>query len=116
MQACSRTAVMGSIQQPIWGKGSAFPPKGLGFNGIAHEVKLNSIIKPCRSSQLEESLVTGRPPSSVYVSALDSRGSNNALSSTFGAVYYLLHTRGLVVWISNSRVFARLILIQSRTR
>lgn len=100
MQACSGTS-------PIWGKGSAFPPKGLGFNGIAYEVKLNSII---------ESLVTGRPHSSGYVSALDSRGSNNALSSTFGAVYYLLHARGLVVWISNSRVFARLIFIQSRTR
>ncbi|KAG5540507.1 hypothetical protein RHGRI_020651 [Rhododendron griersonianum] len=31
MQACSGTAVMGSIQQPIWGKGSAFPPKGQRF-------------------------------------------------------------------------------------
>ncbi|XP_058221852.1 serine hydroxymethyltransferase 3, chloroplastic-like [Rhododendron vialii] len=77
MQACSGTAVMGSIQQSIWGKGSAFPPKGLGFNGIAHQVKTNSIIKPFRSSQLEESLVTGRPPSSVYVSAPDSRGNGS---------------------------------------
>lgn len=105
---------MGSIQQHIWGKGLAFPPKWSGFNGIAHQVKPNSI-KPCRSSQFEESLVTGRPPSSVYVSGPDSRGSYNALSFTFGANYYMLHARGLVVWISNSPSFARLILIQSRT-
>ncbi|GFZ08551.1 serine hydroxymethyltransferase 3 [Actinidia rufa] len=68
MQACSGTAVMGSIQQPLWTKGSAFSPKGSSFNGFPYQFKL-SLVKPCRSSQLEGSLVTGRPPSSVSVSA-----------------------------------------------
>lgn len=57
---------MGSfIQQPVWVKGSAFPLKGemIKLNGV---VKLCSS-KPCRASQLEGSLVTGRPPSSVSV-------------------------------------------------
>lgn len=64
MEACSRAAVMGSsLQQPVWVKGSAFPLKG--------EVKLNGVrlwfVKPCKASQLDGSLVSGRPPSSVSV-------------------------------------------------
>lgn len=66
MQACSGTGVMGSLQQPVWIKGSSFPPKGSFNNGYPHQVKLGSV-KPCRSSQLEGTLVTGKPPSSVSV-------------------------------------------------
>uniref|UniRef100_A0A5B6Z824 Serine hydroxymethyltransferase n=1 Tax=Davidia involucrata TaxID=16924 RepID=A0A5B6Z824_DAVIN len=66
MQACSGTAVMGSLQQPIWTKGSTFPSKGYGISGFPNQIKLN-MAKPCRSSQVEGSLVTGRPPSSVSV-------------------------------------------------
>ncbi|XP_057477322.1 serine hydroxymethyltransferase 3, chloroplastic-like [Actinidia eriantha] len=68
MHACSGAAVMGSIQQPLWTKGSAFSPKGPSFNGFPHQFKL-SLVEPCRSSQLEGSLVTGRPPTSASVSA-----------------------------------------------
>ncbi|KAK4401211.1 Serine hydroxymethyltransferase 3, chloroplastic [Sesamum angolense] len=66
MQACRGSAMMSSIQQPIGTNGSLFPSKRLGINGCPNHVKL-SIIGPCQSSQLEGSLVTGRPPSSVSV-------------------------------------------------
>lgn len=72
------TAVMGSLQQPIWIKGSsAFPPKGsAGIVGFQHQVKLSSSMKPCRcSSQLEASLITGRPSSSVSVPAAEIGGN-----------------------------------------
>ncbi|KAF5939999.1 hypothetical protein HYC85_021166 [Camellia sinensis] len=75
MQACSGTAVMGSIQQPIWAK--AFLPKGSGFSGFHHQAKLN-LLKPCRSSQLEGSLITGRPPSSVSVPAPEIGGNESS--------------------------------------
>ncbi|KAG5524730.1 hypothetical protein RHGRI_031414 [Rhododendron griersonianum] len=77
MQACSGTAVMGSVQQPVWVKGSTFFPKGSFFNGCRHQVKIASV-KPCRSSQLEGSLVTGRPPSSVSVSVPEIGGSESS--------------------------------------
>ena len=66
MQACSGAAVRGSVQQPIWTKGSNFIPKGSSAVGFPQHVKVNSM-KPCRCSRIEESLVTGRPPSSVFV-------------------------------------------------
>lgn len=65
MQACSGATVRGSVQQPIWTKGSNFPPKGASVRFL-HHVKVN-LVKPCRSSRIEGSLVTGRPPSSVSV-------------------------------------------------
>ena len=65
MQACSGAAVMGSLQQPIWIKGSNFPPKGSSVIGFPHQGRL-SLLKPCRSS-VEGSLVTGGLPSSVSV-------------------------------------------------
>ncbi|KAL0330418.1 UNVERIFIED_CONTAM: Serine hydroxymethyltransferase 3, chloroplastic [Sesamum radiatum] len=58
--------MMNSIQQPLGPKGSLFPSKWLGITGYPNHVKLSSI-KPCRSSQLEGSLITGKPPSSVSV-------------------------------------------------
>ncbi|KAL0330722.1 UNVERIFIED_CONTAM: Serine hydroxymethyltransferase 3, chloroplastic [Sesamum angustifolium] len=58
--------MMNSIQQPLGPKGSLFPSKWLGITGCPNHVKLSSI-KPCRSSQLEGSLITGKPPSSVSV-------------------------------------------------
>ncbi|KAK4388764.1 Serine hydroxymethyltransferase 3, chloroplastic [Sesamum angolense] len=66
MQACGGPAMMNSIQQPLGPKGSLFPSKWLGITGCPNHVKLSSI-KPCRSSQLEGSLITGKPPSSVSV-------------------------------------------------
>ncbi|KAL3321733.1 hypothetical protein AABB24_039373 [Solanum stoloniferum] len=74
MEACSRAAVMhSSLQQPVWVKGSAFPLKG--------EVKLNGVklwsVKPCKASQLEGSLVSGRPPSSVSVPIPEMGGVGN---------------------------------------
>jgi hypothetical protein len=65
MQACSGAAVRGSVQQPIWTKGSNFIPKGSSV-GFPQHVKVNSM-KACRCSRIEGSLVTGRPPSSVFV-------------------------------------------------
>lgn len=66
MQACSGAAVNGSLQQVIWAKSLPFPSKGPGMSGFPNQIKLNSM-KPCRSSYIEGSLVTGRPPSSVSV-------------------------------------------------
>ncbi|KAK6161949.1 hypothetical protein DH2020_001790 [Rehmannia glutinosa] len=66
MQACGGSAMINSIQQTVWTKGPIFPSKWIGTSGCPTHVKLSSV-KPCRSSQLEGSLVTGRPPSSVSV-------------------------------------------------
>ncbi|KAL3498578.1 hypothetical protein ACH5RR_041310 [Cinchona calisaya] len=71
MQSCSgAAAAMGLLQQPIWIKGSAFPSKGFGvgisIGGTQNHAKLISV-GPCGTSQLEGSLVTGRPPSSVSI-------------------------------------------------
>lgn len=66
MQACSGAAVMGSLQQPIWVKGSRFPSEGSVVVGFPNQIRLN-MVKPCRFSSIEGSLVTGRPPSSVSV-------------------------------------------------
>ncbi|KAB2611914.1 serine hydroxymethyltransferase 3 [Pyrus ussuriensis x Pyrus communis] len=66
MQACGGAAVMGSLQQPAWTKGTIFSNKGLTGSGFSHQLKLNCV-KPVRSSYIEGSLVTGRPSSSVTV-------------------------------------------------
>lgn len=66
MQACGGSAMINSIQQPVGIKGSVFPSKWICISGCPNHVKLSSV-KPCRSSQLEGSLVTGRSPSSVSV-------------------------------------------------
>lgn len=60
------TAIMGSLQQSVWIKGSSpFPPKG-SVAGFPHQFKLSSSIKPGRCySQIDASLVTGKPPSHV---------------------------------------------------
>ncbi|KAB1219749.1 Serine hydroxymethyltransferase 3, chloroplastic [Morella rubra] len=77
MQACSGATVMGSLQQPIWSKGLNFPPKGSSFIGSQLQVKLNSV-KLCRSSYAEASMVTGRPPSSVFVPVPESEGNGSS--------------------------------------
>ncbi|XP_050134721.1 serine hydroxymethyltransferase 3, chloroplastic-like isoform X2 [Malus sylvestris] len=67
MQACGGAAVMGSLQQPAWTKGTIFSNKGLTGSGFSHQLKLKCV-KPVRSSSyIEGSLVTGRPSSSVTV-------------------------------------------------
>lgn len=66
MQASSGAGMMGSFQQPVRATRPSFPLKGLGISGSLNQIMFNSV-KPCRSSHLEGSLVTGRPPSSVSV-------------------------------------------------
>ncbi|CAK9155451.1 unnamed protein product [Ilex paraguariensis] len=86
MQACcSGAAVMGSLQQPVWIKESTFLSNGCGVNYyFPHQVKLGSV-KPCRSSsQLEGSLVTGRPPSSVSVPVPEIGGGNGSSFVDYG--------------------------------
>ncbi|KAJ6382751.1 hypothetical protein OIU77_031222 [Salix suchowensis] len=78
MQATSGAAVMGSLQQPVLTKGSAFPMKRSVIIGFPYQVKL----KPCRASSLEGSLVTGRPPSSVSV-PIPETGGKHADTSSF---------------------------------
>lgn len=75
MQACSGAAVMGSLQQPIWIKGSNLPSKGLSVGGLSQHVKVN-LVKPCRSFRIEGSLATGRPPSSVPVPEIGGNGNS----------------------------------------
>ncbi|PQQ19890.1 serine hydroxymethyltransferase 3 chloroplastic-like [Prunus yedoensis var. nudiflora] len=43
MQACGGAAVMGSLQQPTWTKGTTFPNKRLSFGGYSHQLKLNYV-------------------------------------------------------------------------
>ncbi|KAK6135564.1 hypothetical protein DH2020_030672 [Rehmannia glutinosa] len=68
--------MINSIQQTVWTKGPIFPSKWIGTSGCPSHVKLSSV-KPCRSSQLEGSLVTGRPPSSVSVPIPEVGGDGN---------------------------------------
>ncbi|KAL6985506.1 Serine hydroxymethyltransferase 3, chloroplastic [Sarracenia purpurea var. burkii] len=68
---------MGSLNRPIWTKGPTFSPNGSCFNGFPHVVKIN-LVKPCRSSQLEGSLVIGRTPSFVSVSASEIGGNGSS--------------------------------------
>ncbi|XP_009591252.1 serine hydroxymethyltransferase 3, chloroplastic-like [Nicotiana tomentosiformis] len=70
MEACCGAAIMGSVQQPVWVKSSAFPSKGAtgGINVNLSRLKLCSV-KPCRASPIEGSLLTGSPTSSVSVGA-----------------------------------------------
>ncbi|KAJ4708163.1 Serine hydroxymethyltransferase [Melia azedarach] len=75
MQACSGAAMMGSLQQSIWVKGSPFLSKGSSASGFPNQIRFN-LVKPCRSS-IEGSLVTGRPPSSVSV-PLPEMGGNGS--------------------------------------
>ncbi|TYJ32600.1 hypothetical protein E1A91_A05G046500v1 [Gossypium mustelinum] len=65
MQACGGTAMMGSLQQPIRVNKPAFPLKGS--------------LKPCRA-QVERSLVTGRPSSSVSAPVLENSLVDHGLS------------------------------------
>ena len=77
------SAVMGSVQQPIWVKGSSvFHPKGsAAVVGFPHQARL-SVLKPCRcSSQLQASLVTGRPPSPASVPVPDMGGDYRVFES-----------------------------------
>ncbi|CAL1404479.1 unnamed protein product [Linum trigynum] len=75
MEACTGTAVMGSLQQPIWSKGTSFAPKKPTFVLFPRQVKLQSL-KPCKVS-VEGSLVTGRPPSSVSVPIPEAEGDTS---------------------------------------
>ncbi|KAM1232615.1 hypothetical protein ACFX2J_002417 [Malus domestica] len=82
MQACGGAAVMGSLQQPTWTKGIAFPNKGLSFTGYSHQLKLNRV-KPGTgtarySSYIEGSLTAGRPSSSVSVPLTEIGGSGSS--------------------------------------
>ncbi|KVI02463.1 Pyridoxal phosphate-dependent transferase [Cynara cardunculus var. scolymus] len=74
MHTCTG-AIMGSLQQPVWIKESTFLPKGHGVGGFLRQVNLGSL-RPCRSSQIEGSLITGKPPSS-YVSVPVPKGGGD---------------------------------------
>lgn len=97
MEACGGAAVIGSsLQQPVWVKGSAFSLKG--------EMKLNGVklwsVKPCKASQLEGSLVTGRPPSSVSVPIPEMGG----IFQTSVLFYVYIHMKS-VLQILGDRLF-----------
>lgn len=74
LQSCSGAAVMGSVQQPVWVKGTTLFQKGFSTNEFPQQIRLNSI-KPCKVSNIEGSLVSARPPSSVSVPAPDAGGN-----------------------------------------
>ncbi|XP_031103361.1 serine hydroxymethyltransferase 3, chloroplastic [Ipomoea triloba] len=75
MKACCGAAVMGSVQQPAWKKGSAFPLKGSGMCLNPDRVRVYSVWA-CRATQLEGSLATGRSSSSVSVQEIGGAGSS----------------------------------------
>ncbi|GMI92582.1 serine hydroxymethyltransferase 3, SERINE HYDROXYMETHYLTRANSFERASE 3 [Hibiscus trionum] len=78
MQACGGAAMMGSLQQPMRVNKPSFPLKGSRFTGFPYQIRLNSV-KPCRA-QLEGSLVTGRPSSSLSVPVLENSFVDHGLS------------------------------------
>ncbi|KAK8547377.1 hypothetical protein V6N13_098087 [Hibiscus sabdariffa] len=78
MQACGGAAVTGSLQQPLRVNKPSFPLKGYRITGFPHQIKLNSV-KPCRA-QLEGSLVTGKPSSSLSVPVLENSFVDHGLS------------------------------------
>lgn len=86
MQACTGSSLMGSLQQPIWTEQSRFPSKGCGVIGFSHQVKLN-LVKPCRSSYTEGSLVTGKPPSTVSV------------TKSGGSLHFTINWFFLLLWV-----------------
>ncbi|KAE9598964.1 putative glycine hydroxymethyltransferase [Lupinus albus] len=76
MQGCTGVAMMGSLQQPCWTKGLNFHAKWGTSNGFLHQVKFSNV-KPCKASQIEGSVVTGRPSSlSVGVQEIGGDGSS----------------------------------------
>ncbi|KAF2286271.1 hypothetical protein GH714_013013 [Hevea brasiliensis] len=77
MQACTGAAVIGSLQQPIEAKGSAFPPISFNITGFPQKIKLNSL-KPCSYSSVEGNLVTGKPPFYVSVPVTESAGDRSS--------------------------------------
>ncbi|KAL4298009.1 hypothetical protein GQ457_12G031560 [Hibiscus cannabinus] len=78
MQACGGAAMAGSLQQPLRVNKPSFPLKGYRNTGFPHQIKLNSV-KPCRA-QLEGSLVTGKPSSSLSVPVLENSFVDHGLS------------------------------------
>lgn len=77
MQACSGAVGCGSTQQLSFIKGSILPSKKSALRGFPQQFRLN-VPKPCRSSQLEGSLVTGNPPSSVSIHASELGGNGSS--------------------------------------
>ncbi|KAK8550424.1 hypothetical protein V6N13_118943 [Hibiscus sabdariffa] len=78
MQACGGAAMAGSLQQPLRVNKPSFPLKGYRITGFPHQIKLNSV-KPCRA-QLEGSLVTGKPSSSLSAPVLENGFVDHGLS------------------------------------
>ncbi|CAK9324411.1 unnamed protein product [Citrullus colocynthis] len=66
MQAASGAAVMGSLQAAVCAKGSCFPSKGSSICVFPQHKKV-IVLKPCKSSNVEASMVAGKPSSSVSV-------------------------------------------------
>ncbi|CAI9088329.1 OLC1v1022634C1 [Oldenlandia corymbosa var. corymbosa] len=82
MQSCSgAAAVMGSLQQPVWVQGSAFPSKGFSHGVSQNQLKMISV-GPLKSSKFEASLVTGRPPSSFSVAMPEAGGLQGSFSDS----------------------------------
>ncbi|XP_042038906.1 serine hydroxymethyltransferase 3, chloroplastic-like [Salvia splendens] len=79
MQACGGSAIMNSIQQPVGIKTSVFPSNWMGAIGSPSHVKMSSF-KHCRSSQLEGSLVTGKPPSSTSIPVPEVGGTGSSFA------------------------------------
>ncbi|CAM8952816.1 unnamed protein product [Rhodiola kirilowii] len=83
MQACNgAAAVMGSLQQSVWTKNpnSLLNSKSFINGGFVQQVKFSQF-KPCRVSNIEGSLVTGRPPSSVSVPIPEMGGTESTVSN-----------------------------------
>ncbi|KAL7121944.1 hypothetical protein ACP275_01G015300 [Erythranthe tilingii] len=79
MHACGGSGMINSIQQPVGAKLSVIPSKWIGLSRCSNHVKMSSV-KPCRSSHLEGSLVTGRPPSSVSVPIPENAGAGSSFA------------------------------------
>ncbi|KAL3650764.1 Serine hydroxymethyltransferase 3, chloroplastic [Castilleja foliolosa] len=80
MQACGGSStILNSIQQNVGSKGSFLPSKWIGIGGLPNHVKLSSK-KPCRSSLLEGSLVTGKPQSPASVHIPENRGDGSSFA------------------------------------
>ncbi|XP_043726099.1 serine hydroxymethyltransferase 3, chloroplastic-like isoform X2 [Telopea speciosissima] len=77
MHAYGRTAATGAIHQLTWSNGSSSSPKVSTWGGFPCQVRFKSV-RPCKTSCIEGSLVTGRPASDPSVHVPDTRGNGSS--------------------------------------
>ncbi|CAK9323601.1 unnamed protein product [Citrullus colocynthis] len=85
MQATSGAAVMGSLQVAVCAKGSCFPSQVSNICVFPQHKKIN-ILKPCKSSNIEASMVAGKPSSSLSITVPEIGGVSQFVDHTLSEI------------------------------